>query len=77
MPLKCDSSNGTFINGVKVGVNRRVELKNFDQITYVVKEKDGAGAARKTASGVKKKDPYSESFKFTFIEGDPADTLVS
>ncbi|KAK5815304.1 kinase-like domain-containing protein [Linnemannia elongata] len=74
--LKDLSSNGTFINGVKVGVNRRVELKNFDQITYVVKEKDGAGAARKTASGVKKKDPYSESFKFTFIEGDPADTLT-
>ncbi|KAG9066293.1 hypothetical protein KI688_001514 [Linnemannia hyalina] len=75
--LECDLiSNGTFINGVKVGVNRRVELKNFDQVTYLVKEKDGAGTARKTASWAKKKDPYTESFKFTFIEGDPADTLT-
>lgn len=61
-----------------MGVNRRVELKNYDQITYLVKEKekDGVAAAKKTVSGAKKRDPYAESFKFTFIEGDPADTLV-
>ncbi|KAG0321642.1 hypothetical protein BGZ97_010737 [Linnemannia gamsii] len=76
--LKDLSSNGTFINGVKVGVNRRVELKNYDQVTYLVKEKekDGAAAVRTSASGAKKRDPYAESFKFTFIEGDPADTLT-
>ncbi|KAF9118848.1 hypothetical protein BGW39_000827 [Mortierella sp. 14UC] len=72
--LKDLSSNGTFINGVKVGVNRRVQLKNFDQITYL--QKDGpAGVKRTSASGVKR-DPYSESYKFTFIEAELEETLT-
>ncbi|KAF9919196.1 hypothetical protein FBU30_011131 [Linnemannia zychae] len=70
---ECDLvSNGTFINGVKVGVNRRVELKHLDQITYL--QKDGLASRKSLGSG--KKDPYSESYKFTFIEGDPAETLT-
>ncbi|KAF9998390.1 hypothetical protein BGZ80_007499 [Entomortierella chlamydospora] len=33
--LKDLSSNGTFINDVKVGVNRRVQLKDHDKINYL------------------------------------------
>ncbi|KAF9426572.1 hypothetical protein BGZ94_006338 [Podila epigama] len=33
--LKDFSSNGTFINGVKVGVNRRVQLNHHDKIQYL------------------------------------------
>ncbi|KAG0360228.1 hypothetical protein BGZ54_009652 [Gamsiella multidivaricata] len=33
--LKDFSSNGTFINNVKVGVNRRVQLKDHDKINYL------------------------------------------
>ncbi|KAF9914458.1 hypothetical protein BX616_008264 [Lobosporangium transversale] len=33
--LKDFSSNGTFINGVKVGVNRRVQLKHKDKVNYL------------------------------------------
>ncbi len=29
-----DSSNGTFVNDCKVGVNKRVSLKNLDRISY-------------------------------------------
>ena len=28
------SSNGTFVNDCKVGVNKRVSLKNLDRISY-------------------------------------------
>ncbi|KAF9216530.1 hypothetical protein BGZ59_009238 [Podila verticillata] len=33
--LKDFSSNGTYINGVKVGVNRRVQLQHHDKIQYM------------------------------------------
>ncbi|KAF9304855.1 hypothetical protein BGZ74_000380 [Mortierella antarctica] len=33
--LKDFSSNGTYINGVKVGVNRRVQLNHHDKIQYM------------------------------------------
>ncbi|KAK3842001.1 MAG: kinase-like domain-containing protein [Linnemannia gamsii] len=73
--LKDLSSNGTFINGVKVGVNRRVQLKNFDQITYLQKDAQQAGGKRPSPADARR-DFYSESFKFTFIEGEPEDTLT-
>ncbi|GJJ78033.1 serine/threonine-protein kinase CHEK2 [Entomortierella parvispora] len=41
--LKDFSTNGTFINNVKVGVNRRVQLKHLDNINYLYearKDKD-------------------------------------
>ncbi|KAF9905949.1 hypothetical protein EC991_001190 [Linnemannia zychae] len=72
--LKDLSSNGTFINGVKVGVNRRVQLKNFDLITYL--QKDVPAAAKRTSASGVKRDPYAESYKFTFIEAEPEDTLT-
>lgn len=33
--LRVFSSNGTYINGVKVGVNRRVQLNHHDKIQYM------------------------------------------
>ncbi|KAF9108058.1 hypothetical protein BGX29_003573 [Mortierella sp. GBA35] len=87
--LKDISSNGTFINGVKVGVNRRLQLKHLDKITYLAandKDKDGsaegnkkgapAGSSAKETSSSDKDHSDQPPHKFTFIEGEPTDDLT-
>ncbi|KAG0043940.1 hypothetical protein BGZ83_010822 [Gryganskiella cystojenkinii] len=59
--LKDFSTNGTFINGIKVGVNRRVQLKHHDRINYVHE---------------KRPDSDKDRCRFVFVEGEPAGDLT-
>ena len=41
LPFPCLSSNGTFVNGVKVGKNKTQLLNNDDEISLSVKNNKG------------------------------------